>query len=61
MAAISPCRVGLPIAELEFAPMQMSFPRGIEVSVWFTTTEPKAAKGQGFPRSAKAWFARRIQ
>lgn len=54
IAAISPWRVGFPIAEFEFAPMQMRSPRGLVVSVWFTITEPKAAKGHGFPRSAKA-------
>ena len=59
MAAISPWSVGLPSAELEFAPMQMRSPS--PAPVWFTITEPKAAKGQGEDRSAKAWFARRIQ
>ena len=51
IAAISPWRVGLPVCALEFAPMQISEPRVLLVSVWLTIMVLKAAKGHGVPAS----------
>ena len=61
MVAISPCRVGFPRAETDAIPMHIRSPNE-EGSVWFTTTEAKAAKGHGDGESsARAAVARRIQ
>lgn len=45
---------GLPFVLPEFAPVQTSSP-GPVVSVWFTMTVPKAAKGHGDGSARLAW------
>lgn len=43
-----PWSVGFPVKVPEFAPVHTSSPK-LLVSVWFTMTDPKAAKGHGEP------------
>ena len=47
-----PCMIGLPVCRFELAPVHTSSPRPSEV--WLTMMEPKAAKGQGWPRARLA-------
>ena len=70
IATISPCRVGLPVKEFWFTPVQIRSPRlfaaaaSLEVSeleVWLTMAVPKAANGQVDPEAARAALAARIQ
>lgn len=57
----SPCKVGFPSSRIRFTPVQISSPSpSSPAAVWFTMTEPKAAKGHG-EVSYRASMARRIQ
>lgn len=60
MATISPCRVGFPVTEFWFTPVQISSPRPL-LAVWLTMAVPKAAKGQEEPEALRASLAARIQ
>jgi hypothetical protein len=60
IATISPWRVGFPIKEFWFTPVQIRSPR-LPVEVWLTMAVPKAAKGQDDPEATRASLAARIQ
>ena len=60
MATSSPWRVGLPVTEFWFTPVQIRSPR-LLFAVWLTMAEPKAAKGQEEPEASRASLAARIQ
>ena len=61
VATISPWRVGLPVKEFWFTPVQISSPRLLSLEVWLTMAVPKAAKGQEEPEAVRAALAARIQ
>jgi hypothetical protein len=61
IATISPWRVGLPVAEFWFTPVQISSPRLLSLEVWLTMAVPKAAKGHEDPEAVRAELAARIQ
>ena len=62
IATISPWRVGLPVKEFWFTPVQISSPRlSVSLEVWLTIAVPKAANGQDDPEAVRALLAVRIQ
>lgn len=60
IATISPWRVGFPVKEFWFTPVQIRSPRP-PVEVWLTMAVPKAANGQDDPEATRALLAARIQ
>jgi hypothetical protein len=62
IATIPPWRVGLPVREFWFTPVQIRSPRCLSLDeVWLTVAVPKAANGQEEPEAVRALFAARIQ